>query len=193
MRQHASALCAHEVTASSPGALLSPRFAQIFREHHDAVARWVRNLGIHSADVDDAVQEVFVVAYRRLPDFSGPGNVRAWLFSIVRRVCSNYRRGRARADARRLGLERPLSPRAPDEELMRSEAFETMQGFLDRLDSSHRMVYLLAEVEGMRAPEVADALGIRAQTVYSKLRTARSKLKKMIARHQAQEAGSHHG
>ena len=124
MGQHASALCAHEVTDSSPGALLSPRFGQIFREHHDAVARWARNLGIHPADVDDAVQEVFVVAHRRLPDFAGPGNVRAWLFSIARRVCSNYRRGRARADARSFGLERPPSPSAPDEELMRNEAFE---------------------------------------------------------------------
>jgi len=193
MQQNAAALSVPDALSLPVSAPLPPRFADLFREHHDAVARWVRNLGISPADVDDVAQEVFVVVYRRLPGFTGPGSTKAWLFSITRRVCSNVRRGRARADARLLEIERPTPPSTPDEDLARSEGFEIMQGFLDRLDPTQRMVYVLAEVEGMHAPEVATALGIRAQTVYSKLRTARGKLKKMIARHQAQEAGRDHG
>jgi RNA polymerase sigma-70 factor (ECF subfamily) len=193
MRQDLAALSAPKVLEFPTGGPLPLRFAEIFREHHSAVTRWVRNLGISPADADDVVQEVFLVVHRRLPEFRGPGTVRGWLFSITRRVCSNVRRGRARAHARLQKSERPSPPRAPDEALLRAEAFELMQGFLDRLDSTQRVVYVLMEVEGMHAPEVAELLGLGVQTVYSKLRSARGKLKKMIARHRAQEEGCEDG
>src|SRR6266404_2479783 len=61
-------------------------FDSVFRQHAAAVARWVAALGGPLLDVEDTVQEVFMVAHRRLSEFRGDAKVSTWLFQITRRV-----------------------------------------------------------------------------------------------------------
>ena len=72
--------------------------ATIFAKHADFVWRSLRELGVPVHDIDDALQEVFIVVYRRALDYQDRGLIRAWLFSISRQVARHYHRATNRAE-----------------------------------------------------------------------------------------------
>ena len=74
-------------------------FRTLYRHHYGFVWHALHRFGVPMARVDDALQDTFVVAYRRRHDFSG-GSCKAWLYGIARRVASNERRA-AHRSARR--------------------------------------------------------------------------------------------
>ena len=167
-------------------------FPEFYRTHYSAARRWARNLGVSSGDVDDVVQEVFLVAMRRYSKFDG-GSERGWLFAITRRVCGNFRRGRRRADARDEKSAVPGAPDSPDDVAMMRQAHDLMQRMLDELPEDQRLVFVLFEIEDMSANEVAEALSIEQKLVYSRLRGARERLNRMIEEHQDRGENGHAG
>jgi RNA polymerase sigma-70 factor (ECF subfamily) len=160
--------------------------ARVFSEHADFVWRSLRRLGVPTADVDDALQEVFLVVHRRIAEYEDRGLMRAWLFSISRQVSSHYHRGVKRSEARHRGLV--ISTTAPDleEVVARREAEQLVSAFLDELDEPQRLVFYLSDIEGLTAPEIASALAANLNTVYGRLRQARKRFEQVVAA-QAQE------
>jgi RNA polymerase sigma factor (sigma-70 family) len=67
-------------------------FDAIFRANAALVARWAAALGGPLLDVEDTVQEIFMVTHRRLSEFRGEAKVSTWLFHITRRVVLAQRR-----------------------------------------------------------------------------------------------------
>jgi RNA polymerase sigma-70 factor (ECF subfamily) len=164
-------------------------FAQVYDEHFAFVWRTVRRLGVPERSVDDAVQDVFVVVHRRLGSFEGRSSVKTWLYGIARRVAHDHRRrvGRKeRGEALPDGLMDPSSP-APDRELERAQAARVLYAILEALDDDKREVFVLAELEQMTVPEIAEATGVNLNTVYSRLRAARQAFEQAVARHRARE------
>jgi RNA polymerase sigma-70 factor (ECF subfamily) len=161
------------------------QIAHIFSDQADFVWRSLRRLGVPIADVDDALQEVFLVVYRRIADYEDRGFLRAWLFSISRQVSSHYHRGMKRAEERQRGLV--VSVTAPDVEeiVARHEAEELVNGFLDELQEPQRSVFYLSDIEGLTAPEIAAALDVNLNTVYGRLRQARKRFEALLTRRQA--------
>jgi RNA polymerase sigma-70 factor, ECF subfamily len=157
------------------------QLARVFSDHSDFVWRSLRRLGVPSVDVDDALQEVFLVVYRRLAEYEDRGLMRAWLFSISRQVSSHYHRGAKRAEARHRGLV--VSTTAPDleEVLARREAEKLVSDFLDELEEPQRLVFYLSDIEGLTAPEIASALETNLNTVYGRLRSARKRFELVLA------------
>jgi RNA polymerase sigma-70 factor (ECF subfamily) len=159
------------------------RFELIYEQHVDFVWRSLRRLGVSDASVEDAVQDVFVVVHRRLDEFEGRSSMKTWLFGILYRVASDQRR-----QIRRKGEVAPLSSALqdgrplPDESLETAESLRALDQALCRLEPERRAVFVMAEIEGMTAPEIADALGIKLNTVYSRLRVARRELDLAIGR-----------
>jgi RNA polymerase sigma-70 factor (ECF subfamily) len=172
------------------GAELRPvlRLEDIYEEHFDFVWRSARRMGVLESAVDDVVQEVFIVAHRRLADFEGRSTVKTWLFAILLRVVSDYRRTR-----RRKGGLAPLPETLPSEDrnpaghAEHQERLRLLHSLLDSLDDDKRAVFVLAELEQMSAPEIAEALGVNLNTVYSRLRAARRDFEKALDRHRARE------
>jgi RNA polymerase sigma-70 factor (ECF subfamily) len=182
--------------SNPPGARCdTAAFAQLFDAHATFVWRVLRRLGVPDADADDAVQDVFLVVHRRLAEYEERGSVRAWLFAICRQVASHGRRTVARRERTRAevgaGLrgQMPLaaSPDDPHETAMRNEAVAIVHEFLSRLDEPQALVFHLAEVEGMTAPEIAAALEANVNTVYGRLRLARQQFETFLARRGARE------
>jgi RNA polymerase sigma-70 factor (ECF subfamily) len=160
---------------------LDEAVAEVFRAHASFVWRAVRRLGVPEAAAEDAVQEVFLVVHRRLAEFDGKGSMRAWLFAISRRVASHHHR-RVSREKRRLEQVVVQQREADlDEEVARREAGALVEGFLEQLDEPRRMVFFLADIEGLTAPEVSAALGVKLNTVYSRLRAARRRFEALIA------------
>ena len=142
--------------------------------------RWAARLGGPGIDVDDVVQEVFLVAGRRLRWFAGGGQITTWLFRATERVVLAARRkqrwgrwlaGRSDAAATTQGAPRPT----PAEAFERDREIAEVYRVLDRLPERQRRVLLLFELDGLSAQEIADLVGSRAATVRVWLFRARAR------------------
>jgi RNA polymerase sigma-70 factor (ECF subfamily) len=173
----------------SAGAASIPGFDEVYETHFDFVWRSVRRLGVPERQIDDAVQDVFLVVHRRLSDFEGRSSIRTWLFGIALRVARDHRRSLSRRGNLEQLDEQQIDGGAasPDERTARSQALLLLERFLARLDEDKRAVFILAELEEMTAPEIGEALGVNVNTVYSRLRAARKAFDEAVKRHLAQE------
>lgn len=173
-------------TLAEPSVLETPedesRLGDFYREHQDFVWRNARRLGAADEWVDDAVQEVFLVAVRRLSELGPDANVRGWLFAIVVRVIARLRRnrGRYRSRIQRYAEVAPAaySPSAANA----GDAASLLRSLLAQLDDTKRVIVILIELEGMTSAEASKVLGIPQGTVDSRLRAARKELEKIIER-----------
>lgn len=155
-----------------PLARSRPTLEDVFREHHDYVWRSLRRLGLGPGEVDDAVQDVFLVVHERLDEFEFRASLRTWLFRICMNVAMSHRRRHKRAVAAELVIPQG----SLDDELDRREALRLLDELLACLSTDQRAVYVLAEIEGRSGPELAAILDIELNTAYSRLRLARSKM-----------------
>lgn len=162
-------------------------FEAIYDEYFDFVWRSVRRLGVMESAVDDAVQDVFVVVYRRLDDFEHRSTVKTWLFGIALRVVRTHRRTLARKRAEPLPEVLTSSDRDPQAESERREALSVLDSILDTMDDDKRSVFVMAELEQMTAPEIAAVTETKLNTVYSRLRAARKMFEDGVKRHRARE------
>ncbi len=163
-------------------------FSRFYDAHADFVWRSARRLGVAEDSVDDVVQQVFVVAYRRLSDFEGRSAVKTWLFSIILRVVQEHRRTLRRKSPHRTGeptdpdvLPDPSASADPHEALSRAEAFRLVNELLDSLDEERRVVFVMNELEQMTPAEMAEVLGVDVKVVYARLRAARAAFEKAAA------------
>jgi RNA polymerase sigma-70 factor, ECF subfamily len=147
----------------------------IFRTHYTAVWRLLRRLGVTPARIDDAAQEVFWVAARRLADID-PTRAGSFLYGVALRVASGEaRRDRTApplADLDQLASLADEGP-SPEERLDQSRARELLDWVLDRLPLELRDVFVLHELEGLEIREIAALQDIPQGTVSSRLRRAR--------------------
>ena len=161
-------------------------FREIYDEHFAFVYRSARRLGVHERALDDAAQDVFLVVYRRLAEFEGRSSIKTWLYGITRRVAKDHRRRAARKDHGQVPPDDlATTEQSPAEDAARREAAERLEAILEALDPAKREVFVLAEIEQMTVPEIAEALAINLNTTYSRLRVARAEFEKAVARHLA--------
>jgi RNA polymerase sigma-70 factor (ECF subfamily) len=167
-------------------------FQQVYDTHVDYVWRTVCRLGIRGAAVQDVTQEVFLVVHRKLAEFEGRASVKTWLFRIARRVVRDHRRTIQRKDGHTDGAadvdEVPADVESgPDVSAAKAEAVRLLYRILDSLDEDKREVFVLAELEQWPAPQIAQALEINVNTVYSRLRLAREGFNLALARHRTRD------
>lgn len=168
-----------------------PAFAAAYREHHSFVWRILRHLGVAPAQLDDRLQDVFLVVHRRWHSFDPASSMRSWLYGICRRVAADQRRSERRSEARLQMVAPPGSAAGPEQALAQAEAEDFVDQFLAGLDPEKREVFVLAEVEDLSAPEIAAATGIKLNTVYSRLRVARELFARAIERRVRAERRDH--
>jgi RNA polymerase sigma-70 factor (ECF subfamily) len=169
-------------------------FTTLYEQHFNFVWRCARRLGVVDALLDDAVQDVFVVVHRRLADFEGRSSVKSWIFGITRRVAKDYRRRAARKDRGKVPVEGLIAvgEASPADLAQQAEARALLHQILESLDDQKREVFVLAELEEMTVPEIADAISANVNTVYSRLRAARRAFEQQISRLLARERRHDH-
>lgn len=165
----------------------------VYRAHARYVWRVLRHCGVPDADLDDAVQETFLVVFRRLPELEARAALRTWIYAVAVRVASTRRRSARREAARRekagAQLHATLSA-DPEAALSKLEAARLVDQLLDGLDTAKRTVFVLAELEGVKVPEISRILGVNPRTVHSRLRLARERFGSELRRMQAHEQGN---
>jgi RNA polymerase sigma-70 factor (ECF subfamily) len=155
----------------------SAELGAVYEAHFRYVWRCLRSLGVHDAQLDDALQDVFIVVQRKLAGFDGGVELRTWLYAIGLRIARKYRE-RARREPAALEGERESNPAlvlhaTSERTVLQSEQLALAHAILETLSDDQREVFVLARVEQMSAPEIASVAGIPLNTVYSRLRAAR--------------------
>lgn len=182
----------HVVSSLSPAVLPTPEevadaalsFREMYDKYFDFVYRCARRLGVNERALDDAVQDVFIVAYRRRDSFEGRSTMKTWLYGITRRVAKDHRRRVARKEQGMVPTDglASIEP-SPQESSARNEALAMVQEILATFDESKREVFVLAEMEQMTVPEIAETLSVNLNTVYSRLRKARQEFERAVQSH----------
>jgi RNA polymerase sigma-70 factor (ECF subfamily) len=165
------------------------RLAAMFEQYFDFVWRSVRRFGVPIDAVDDAAQEVFVVASRRLASIE-PAKEKAFLFGTAIRIAADARKKSARQTSRTVDDDVQTADDAPgaDELVDRKRARAMLDRIVLELPETCRPVFVLYELEGMTMAEIADVLELPAGTVASRLRRARESFERAVAR---ADRGSH--
>ena len=172
-----------------------PSFEVVYARHFDLVWTAARQLGVSADAIDDVVQEIFVVIHARLATLENVESLRSWVYGVARRTISTFRRNqrtRAASGNKYAQVAEWLEP-LPPTPLELSELAERQRlllRLLSQLDEGKREVFVLAEVEGFTAPEIAEALEIPVNTVYSRLRLARQTFEQAVAQHRGRQKGS---
>ncbi|MCY1059113.1 sigma-70 family RNA polymerase sigma factor [Nannocystis sp. SCPEA4] len=150
-------------------------FRELYRSEFAFVWAVARRLGVPPALIEDAVQDVFLTAYRRLDEVRFEVSARAWLHGVTRNIVARYHRSAARLSRRLAAVAAvPRGPAEPPQE--RLAAAEQLERLLERLSGSTRAAFEMSELFGMSGPEIASELGIPLRTVYSRVRLAREQL-----------------
>lgn len=165
------------VPAASPARAASRERFVVFEQYGGLVCRFLRRLGVRESDLDDMVQEVFLVVARRQADYEEHGRARAWIYSICRRVALAQRRKYARS--REALSDNTLEPACNAMQLAAVEGRESLAlglRLLELLPENEREIFLLYEVEDVSMAEVAAIVGCPLQTAYSRLHRARARV-----------------
>jgi RNA polymerase sigma-70 factor (ECF subfamily) len=148
-------------------------------QYYGFIWRVLRGLGLSSADAEDATQQVFMIAARKI-DTIEPDRARSFVYGAALRVANNARRGlRRRREVMDDELRDEPEPEARGPEKMAElvQARQLLAEVLDRLEEKHRRIIVLAEVEQLEVPEIASLEGVPVGTAASRLRVAREKFR----------------
>ena len=154
-------------------------FRQLYRRHQQRVRSLLYQLCGASA-LDDLVQEVFLRAWKGLPQLRQTSQFSTWLYRIAWNVASDQRRQFAQAHQNRQTLTNtmPVQQDAPD--IMHLHYQDLVQRGLAQLSYEHRAVLVLHDLEDVPQKEVANILGIPVGTVKSRLFHARDALRQFL-------------
>ena len=157
--------------------------ADVYREHADFVWRSLQHLGAPSADLEDLLQEVFIVVHRKLDGFRGQSRITTWLFGICLRVAARHRR-RAffRFERQTPELPERIDPSTPEDRATDEQRRSVLERALGRLSLEQRAVFVLFELEGHTCQEIAELASVPLGTVHSRLHHARQHVKKALLR-----------
>lgn len=153
----------------------APRVAALLTDHYRFVWRTLRRLGVHEAAVDDAAQQVFLVAAERL-DGVPPEKERSFLMGVAVRTAANARRAqsRRREQADSDAVAEQATTTNPEELLDWKQRREKLDEWLAALELELRAPFVLFELEGLALAEIAEVLDLPLGTVKTRLRRARA-------------------
>jgi RNA polymerase sigma-70 factor (ECF subfamily) len=165
----------------------------IHEKHADFVWRTLQRMGVREDDVEDQLQEVFVVVHNRLGSFDGSSRMTTWLFAICMRVAAAYRR-RAHRRREQVVAEVPDAEPAqhggddPEDAAMARQARARLLAILDLMEVEKRAIFVMFELEEMSCEAIATMLGVPLGTVHSRLNAARKEFQAALKRFTAREA-----
>lgn len=159
--------------AFGPSAAAVPEIERLLEEYGPFVSALARHLTGPGVDPEDLTQDVFFLAWRKLPEFRG-GSMRTWLCRITLKLASTARR---RAWVRHsLGMDAAgelVDDSTPERSAEVSEANTIFEKAVAVMSPKKRDVFVLTEIYDFTGPEVAQAVGCSLPTVYSRLFYAR--------------------
>jgi RNA polymerase sigma-70 factor (ECF subfamily) len=173
---------------SSLGARERLDLGELFDREAPDLLRMVERMIGPGPQVEDVVQEAFLVAHRKgaIQTSVAP---RAWLFRTALNIMRHHRRGLARRSrlAEALYVEPTAPSPQPDEAVEQKQLARAVRSSVRLLPHKLREVFVLFELEGMSGREVACVLQIPEATVHTRLHQARRRFKEAWERRARRE------
>jgi RNA polymerase sigma-70 factor (ECF subfamily) len=163
-------------------------FEDLVRLYYDRIRALVHHHLHREDELDDAMQEIFLKAYKALPQFGKRSNFYTWLYRIASNYCIDRLRKRRlelvsldvpeHQDSIQANLKHPGE--SPEERYTSTERVKLVRIALQKLDPTYQNIIVLREMEGLSYEEIVDTLGINIGTVKSRLARARMELRKIL-------------
>lgn len=165
---------------------------ELIRRNNHRLFRVARAVLRNDAEAEDVVQAAYVRAFTGLEGFRGEAAFSTWLT----RIALNEALGRRRREKQKVEVEMidevaaggeiipfPLSlvPHSPEHELGRTEMRAVLEECIDALPTDFRLVLVMRDLEDLSTEETAEFLGIKPQTVKTRLFRARRQIRDMVA------------
>jgi RNA polymerase sigma-70 factor, ECF subfamily len=187
-----SAPLPHSAAAASADADLVRRalardgmaFRTIMERYNRRLYRIARGILRNDSEAEDVVQEAYVSAFAHLASFRGESSLATWLSRItINEALGRLRRERAAVDLAVVEAQRPEAqiipfPQSgtstdPERTMAQREILQLVERATDNLPEMFRIVFVTRVIEGMSVEETAELLGLRPETVKTRLHRAR--------------------
>lgn len=155
-------------------------FTQLLKSNDDKMRGVAWRLLGSVSDMDDALQDAYVKAWRSIADFRGDAAFSSWLYRIVHTTCIDHLRAQQRRTETATKLARQDPPIVPDPSTAVTEADE-LRAALAELPADQLCAVALVDGEGLSYDEVAALVDSNAGTVASRLHRARAALRRTLA------------
>jgi RNA polymerase sigma-70 factor (ECF subfamily) len=168
-------------------------FSELVKRYQSKIFRLARHITQHSEDAEDVLQETFLKAFTHLKDFEGNSKFYTWLVRIA--VNESLMKLRKRRPERFVSLDEPVDTgddqvvreiavwdETPEEKYSQEELRQILESAIEELAPIYRTVFLLRDVEELSTEETAQALGLSAPAVKSRLLRARLQLREKLTR-----------
>ena len=160
----------------------TPTFNRVYDENLDFLYRCARRRGLADSDVDDVLQEVFIIAYRKLHSFEHRSTVQTWLYGILMNVSRDHERKRQRFQKQQSAFHNdPIRSTFEHTNVdSKIDADHLLAGFLQTLKARDRLLFELFEFEQYTGREVAAELSIKVSTAYDRRHSLRQAFKSHV-------------
>lgn len=165
-------------------------FRTIMQMHNQRLYRLARGIVRNNSEAEDIVQEAYVRAFAHLRSFRGESSLATWLSRIVinealgrlrnqRRATASAASGRYQ-EARIIQFPLTTSPDDPERTMAQRQILDLVERAIDALPDLYRTVFVARIIEGLSIEETADLLGVRPETVKTRLHRARQLVRKQL-------------
>lgn len=167
-------------------------FSRLVEAYSANIYRLAMKLLGNQQDAEDVLQETFMKAYRHLNGFDGRSRLSTWLFRIATNEALMILR-RQRPNV--FSIDEPVEAEdgdqepvqivdwccLPERELMSKETRKNLDGAIERLPHTLRVVFLLRDIENQSTAETAEVLGLSETAVKTRLSRARMRLREDLS------------
>ena len=163
-------------------------FRTIMERYNRRLYRIARGILRNDTEAEDVVQEAYVDAFAHLQDFRGESSLATWLSRItINEALGRLRRDRpavdlAVAEARPEAqiIQFPQTGADPERTMAQRQILQLVERATDNLPEMFRIVFVTRVIEGMSVEETADLLGLRPETVKTRLHRARRLVREQL-------------
>jgi RNA polymerase sigma-70 factor (ECF subfamily) len=159
-------------------------FEDAYRQHGTRLYNVALRMLGQPADAEDALQEIFLQAFRKAGSFKGEASLGTWLYRLAMNLCLDRLRSRTAKDDRRtdrLDGTEVIEPHAHEDGAALAVSRVDLERAIARLPDGYRAAFVLHDVEGFEHREVGTILGISEGTSKSQVHKARLKLRQLLA------------
>ncbi|MBZ9708527.1 RNA polymerase sigma factor [Mesorhizobium sp. ESP7-2] len=161
-------------------------FRTIIKKHNQRLYRIARGVVRNDSEAEDVVQEAYVRAFAHLESFRGDASLGTWLSRIVINEALGRLRKRRRTAAMPVNpqaeiIQFPLNPSDdPERTMAQRQILALVERATDSLPDLYRMVFVARVIEGLSIDETSELLGVRPETIKTRLHRARVLLRKAL-------------
>jgi RNA polymerase sigma-70 factor (ECF subfamily) len=163
----------------------------IMQSNNRRLYRLARGILRNDSEAEDVVQETYVRAFTHLEDFRGDSSFATWLGRIaINEALGRLRRQRPNVEwtslppgtleAQVIQFPRSATSEDPEKSMAQREIQHVVEHAIDELPEAFRIVFITRVIEGMNVDETAEILGLKPETVKTRLHRARTMLRDMV-------------